>query len=57
LVLRSTIERKEFTLTYMAEVCVVGPLVGLLGNGVASTIGGATSCCAWVLFHLHLVHM
>ena len=27
----------------MAGVCVVGPLGGLLGHGVASTIGGATS--------------
>src|SRR5215204_6396234 len=43
LVLRSTIERKEFTLTYMAGFCVVGPLGGLLGHGVASTIGGAAS--------------
>jgi hypothetical protein len=43
LVLRSTIERKEFTFTYMAGFCVVGPLGGLLGHGVASTIGGATS--------------
>ena len=25
----------------MAGVCVVGPLGGLLGHGVASTIGGA----------------
>ena len=25
----------------MAWVCVVGPLGGLLGHGVASTIGGA----------------
>ena len=40
LVLRLTIERKEFTLTYMAGFCVVGPLGGLLGHGVASTIGG-----------------
>jgi hypothetical protein len=38
---RSPIERKEFTLTYMAWVCVVGPLGGLVGHGVASTIGGA----------------
>ena len=40
LVLRSTIERKEFTLTYMAGVGVVGPLGGLLDHGVASMIGG-----------------
>ena len=38
--LRSTIEKIGFTLTYMAGFCVVGPLGGLLGHGVASTIGG-----------------
>ena len=27
-------------MTYMAGVCVVGPLGGLLGHGVASMIGG-----------------
>jgi hypothetical protein len=40
---RSRVKRIGFTLSCIARVRVVGPLGELLGHGVASTIGGATS--------------
>jgi hypothetical protein len=49
------VERKEFTLSRVAWVRVVGPLGGLFGHGVESTIGGATSITLGeqLDFHFH----